>query len=496
MESETYFFVTDLTEQCLGDDTDKISFLFCLLFRRQIELKDRKHLGSAYKRLSAGFLLIVFSLVCVLGTVSDGYAFTPDTAAKEAYEAKLKEAKERKAELERSKAEQERLIKEYSQQKANAEEYITELDLKLNDISLRIFELGEKIENTQAELEQTQADLEAAKQREKDQYETMKARIRYIYENGETSLYEVLINGSGIEDVLNQLEYLQDIQKYDNSLLDRYIAAKESVEDHEHLLEATLEELTELKEQEEFDKATLDELYSLKAAEIENLTEKLGVADEYLFTYISEISSQSVAIEQIIEAEEKRVAEEEKRRKEEEERLRREEEARRLAEQRAAEAAKQNTTSKVYDKDAINYVVQTEETDPYSMIWPLPGDHRTYSKFGYRKAPTKGASTYHQGWDIGGEFGAPIVSVLAGTAEVVSYNSSAGNFVRVNHGGGLVTVYCHMSKQLVSQGEHVKQGQTIGLIGSTGVSTGPHLHFGVKVNDVYVDPNPYIGHLE
>ncbi|MCR5323153.1 MAG: peptidoglycan DD-metalloendopeptidase family protein [Lachnospiraceae bacterium] len=332
----------------------------------------------------------------------------------------------------------------------------------------------------------------------------MKARIRYIYENGETSLYEVILNGNGIEDVLNQLEYLQDIQKYDNSLLDRYIAAKESVEDHEHLLEATLDELNQLKKQEEFDKATLDELYALKAAEIESLTEQLGIADEYLFTYISEISSQDVEIDQIIEAEEKRVAEEERRRQEEEERLRREEEerkkreeeARRIAEQRAAEASRENTTSKVYDKDAINYIVQTEETDPYKMIWPLPGDHRTYSKFGYRKAPTKGASTYHQGWDIGGEFGAPIVSVLAGTAEVVSYNSSAGNFVRVNHGGGLVTVYCHMSKQLVSQGEHVKQGQTIGLVGSTGVSTGPHLHFGVKVNDVYVDPDPYIGPLE
>ncbi len=463
--------------------------------------KDRKRV---HLRAIAVCLVIICTLLSTFAGNLPSYAFTPDTAAKEAYEAKLKAAQERKAELEKSKAEQERLIKEYGQQKANAEEYITQLDLELNEISLRIFELGEKIEDTQAELDQTKLDLEAAKQREKDQYETMKARIRYIYENGETSLYEVILNGNGIEDVLNQLEYLQDIQKYDNSLLDRYIAAKESVEDHEHLLEATLDELNQLKKQEEFDKATLDELYALKAAEIESLTEQLGIADEYLFTYISEISSQDVEIDQIIEAEEKRVAEEERRRQEEEERLRREEEerkkreeeARRIAEQRAAEASRENTTSKVYDKDAINYIVQTEETDPYKMIWPLPGDHRTYSKFGYRKAPTKGASTYHQGWDIGGEFGAPIVSVLAGTAEVVSYNSSAGNFVRVNHGGGLVTVYCHMSKQLVSQGEHVKQGQTIGLVGSTGVSTGPHLHFGVKVNDVYVDPDPYIGPLE
>ena len=185
-------------------------------------------------------------------------------------------------------------------------------------------------------------------------------------------------------------------------------------------------------------------------------------------------------------AEEDRLREEEKKRKEAEER----------AKQRQAELEKTNTTSKVYDPDAINYVVQTDETDPYEMIWPLPGDHRTYSKFGPRKAPTKGASTYHQGWDIGGEFGAPIVSVLAGKVIVATYNSSAGNYVKVEHSSGFVTAYMHMSKIKVEVGDYVKQGQILGLCGSTGVSTGPHLHFGVQVNGSYVDPNPYIGHLE
>ncbi len=451
---------------------------------------------SLKMRFPAVALIIVFILTTIMGPALQSYGFIPDTAAKEAYEAKLKEAKKQKEELEKKKAETEELKKQYSQQRDDIESYITELDLKLNDISLQIFELGQNIEDVQDELEQTKADLEDAKQKERDQYDVMKARIRYIYENGETTILDVILGGNGIEDMLNQLEYLQDIQRYDNSLLDRYVAAKENVEDHEALLEATLEELNLLMEQEEFERETLAELYDLKAAEIENLTKQLGIADEYLFTYMSEISSKEMEIDQIIEAEEKRVEEEEKRRKEEEERLRREEEERRLAEQRAAEANRTNTTSKAYDKDAINYVVQTEETDPYKMIWPLPGDHRTYSKFGYRKAPTKGASTYHQGWDIGGEFGAPIVATLAGTVEAASYNSSGGNFVRVDHGDGLVTVYCHMSKLNVSQGDHVKQGQILGLCGSTGVSTGPHLHFGVKVNGTYVDPDPYIGHLE
>ena len=456
-----------------------------------------------FYRITAALLVMALLVIPAAGVS----AFTPDTAAKEAYEQKLKEAEEHKAELEAARDEAEALIAEYSEQKADLESYISELDLKLNDLALTIFELQEEIAETEGQLEETEGQLEAARQRAAEQYETMKARVQYIYENGETSYLDVLFNSGSLSDMLNQFEYVSQIQEYDNSLLERYEAARAEVEDREAALRVQLETLNTIREQEEFEQSTLNELYALKAAQIEALSEELGLADEYLFTYLEEISSQELEIEEIIAAEEARVAEEERLRLEEEERLRKEEEerrlaeqraeeARKLAEQRAAEAEKTNTTSKIYDKDAINYVVLTDETDPYEMIWPLPGDHRTYSKFGYRKAPTAGASTYHQGWDIGGEFGAPIVAVLAGTAIDVGYNSSAGNYVRIEHQSGFVTCYLHMSKQLVSVGDYVQQGQTIGLVGSTGVSTGPHLHFSVRINGTYVDPEPYIGHLE
>ena len=293
-------------------------------------------------------------------------------------------------------------------------------------------------------------------------------------------------------------------------MLDRYKEAKEDVENREALLEASLEELELMRESEELEQSTVSELMDLKAAEIDKLTEKLGVADEYLFNYMSEISDKNLEIEQIIEAEQKRIEEEERKRKEEEERLRREEEARKKAQEEAKRKAEEEARKKAeetgniskpsstagYDADAINYVTLTDETNVYKMIWPLPGDHRTYSKFGPRIAPTAGASTYHKGWDIGGEFGAPMVSVLAGTVYAVGYNSSAGNFVKVEHQPGFISVYCHCSKILVSEGEYVKQGQQIALVGSTGVSTGPHLHFAISKDGEYVDPEPYIGYLE
>lgn len=452
------------------------------------------------KKKLAFFICIIGIIVTVMSGTMSAIPFVPAGAVnsdpKKEYEEKLKAAKEQKQALEEKKKEQEALIKEFSEEKDNIQTYIQELDLNLNEISLRIFELQKEIEKTEQELEQTKLDLEEAKKTEADQYETMKKRIAYMYENGETSYVEILLNSGSISDFLNQVEYVQDIANYDNSLLDRYKESKKNVEEHEALLEATLEELKVMRESEETEQTTVTDLMALKAAEIEMLTEKLGVADEYLFNYMSEISSKEVEIEEIIEAEQKRIEEEERKRKEEEERRKREEEeARRKAQQESGNITRPSSTDG-YDATAINRVKLTDETNIYKMTWPLPGDHRTYSKFGPRIAPLPGASTYHKGWDIGGEFGAPMVSVLAGTVVAVSYNESAGNFVKVEHQPGFVSVYCHCSKTLVSEGQYVQQGQQIALVGSTGTSTSPHLHFAIQKNGEFIDPDPYIGYLE
>ena len=444
--------------------------------------------------------VVAFALIlCFIAGMFEYLPYRPAGAVssdpRKAYEEKLKAAQDQKKELEKQKKEQEALIAEFSLEKENIETYIQELDLELNDITLRIFELKQQITETEEELEITKQNLADAKKKEEQQYIIMKKRIAYMYENGESTYMDLLLNSGSVSDFLNQVEYTQDIARYDNNLLERYKEAKGDVEEHEALLNASLEELNLIRESEELEQSTVQELMDLKSEEIERLTEKLGVADEYLFNYMEQISSKNVEINEIIEAEQKRMEEEERKRKEEEERRKREEEEKRKKAQESGNISKPKSTSG-YDADAINHVVLTDETDVYKMTWPLPGDHRTFSKFGPRKAPTKGASTYHKGWDIGGEFGAPMVSVLAGKVIDVSYNSSAGNYVKVEHQPGFVTVYCHCSKTLVSAGEYVKQGQQIALVGSTGVSTGPHLHFAVQKNGEYVDPDPYIGYLE
>lgn len=473
--------------------------------------------GCLSVRLATLILCVLMAgalLVPLTGNVFGVQAEQTEEELQAAYRKKLQAAQEQKADFEKKKQEQEALIAEFTEEKENIEAYITELDLQMNDISLKIFDLKNEISDTEAELEVTRKNLDEAQERERQQYENMKRRIAYMYENGEVSYLDVLLSSADIADFLNRLEYVQEIVEYDNRLLERYKAAKEDVMAHQALVEASLEELKAMKKNAELEQETMEVLIALKGAEIDKLTEQLGLADEYLFNYMQEISNQEMEIEEIIEAEEKRVEEVERRRKEEEERLRKEaeERARKEAEEKArleaeererleAEQAKREeqnaavktpASTKGYDADAINHVVLSDETDPDRMAWPLPGDYRTYSRFGPRVAPTAGASTYHKGWDIGGEFGAPMVSVLAGTVIAVDYNSSAGNYVKVEHECGIISVYCHCSRTLVEVGQYVQQNEKVALVGSTGVSTGAHLHFALQTNGTYIDPAPYI----
>ena len=126
------------------------------------------------------------------------------------------------------------------------------------------------------------------------------------------------------------------------------------------------------------------------------------------------------------------------------------------------------------------------------FTWPVPGYSTITSYFGNRNAPTAGASTNHKGIDIACDTGASIVAASSGTVIVSTYNVAEGNYICIDHGGGVVTVYMHNSQLLVSVGETVTAGQTIALAGSTGYSTGPHCHFGVRVDGTYVDPLGYL----
>jgi len=317
-------------------------------------------------------------------------------------------------------------------------------------------------------------ELEYAIETRENQYATMKARIKYMYENGEASFWELITGSDSLEDLLNQVEYRSQIAEYDDNLLKRYEASCEEVKQKQESYELALVELNAEKEEQQLLIDNLAVLVANKAAYMEELTASLGITEEQYFEYYEEIESKELQIADLEEKEKKRIEEEERRRKEEEERLRREEEERRKRE------------------EALNKLGQTDETSIDNMIWPFPGDPNIYSYFGYRTSPITGKREYHSGIDIGGAQGADIVASLAGVVTKATWSSMNGNHIVIDHGNGVTTHYLHASKLLVKAGDYVKQGQVIMKCGSTGWSTAPHLHFTIRVNGALVDPCDYV----
>lgn len=140
----------------------------------------------------------------------------------------------------------------------------------------------------------------------------------------------------------------------------------------------------------------------------------------------------------------------------------------------------------------VDHIEVKQEVKDESYIWPVPSSKRITSYFGYRTQPTAGASTYHQGIDIGASEGAKIIACKSGTVTACAYTSTRGYYVEITHGDGMKTIYMHMSKQAVSKGQKVSQGQTIGYVGQTGIATGPHLHLSVVKNGTNVNPLDYV----
>lgn len=436
--------------------------------------------------------------VCILlgaGVVTGtSYFVNADTTS--SYQDEIDAAKAKKEELEKERAELEEKIDALKQQKEDMNAYIENMDKQYLEVMESIEELEAEIAEQEELLAETQAKLEQVKAQEAEQYDTMKKRIRYLYENGETGFLDILFGTGSLTDMLNEMEYRAAITEYDNGLLKRYNATKIQVQNTEALLLAQLEEMNALKESREFELAQVEELIQAKATELEALAASIGVDEEMLFWYWDEIVTMGADIEELEQKEAERIAEEERKRKEEEERLRKEAEERER--KRLEEEQKKAEEEKKKQEEILAELRQN--TDIENMLWPVPKSGRITSDYGYRNAPVAGATTFHQGIDIGvGNLerkDRTVVAALAGTVVDVGYNKSAGNYIHIDHGNGLVTWYLHAYKIYVKEGQVVERGEEIMEAGTTGYSSGPHLHFGVWVNGVSVDPLLYIDYSD
>ena len=318
-----------------------------------------------------------------------------------------------------------------------------------------------QIANTQAQIDryaalitQTEAELVEAEEKEAAQYELFCSRVREMEKQDEVSYWAVLFRASSFTDLLGRLDAINEIMKYDQGVIDDLKALQAEIEEKKTGLEASRADLVSVK------------------AELETQKKQLSAQREEANKLVKEIDDNAAEYQATLdelEADEARI--------------------RRQAQQLQKQLEEQ---MKAQGK---NY-----NTNPGGYIWPVDSRYIT-STVGGRASPGGIGSTNHKGTDIGRVgYTSSVYAAKAGTVIVSQYSSSYGNYVVISHGSGNTTLYAHMSSRKVSVGQYVNQGDVIGITGSTGNSTGPHLHFEVTENGVRVNPlsdgaEPRMGYL-
>lgn len=392
-----------------------------------------------------------------LGTVFSSYATSKA----------IEDAKKKVSSMEEEKKKVESALKELEGKKSDTAAYVKELDRNLSALAGELTKLEGDISRKEEQIEEAKAELETAKVTENRQYEDMKLRIQYMYENGQTGLLESMMQSESIAELLNRAEYASQITSYDRKMLEEYRKTRQEVALKEEALKTEHQELLTLQDSTKAKQSSVKTLMASKEAELASYETKIASAQGEIDQYNADIKAQEEHMARV-EAEIRR----------------KEEEARKAEEARRAEEAKKNQSSAGGDS--------TVKKGNTNFIWPCPASGRISSAFGDRSSPTEGASTNHKGIDIPAPSGSSIVAAADGKVVISTYSYSAGNYIMIDHGGGLTTVYMHCSQLLVKEGETVKQGQTIAKVGSTGYSTGPHLHFGVRSGGSYVNPSGYV----
>lgn len=330
------------------------------------------------------------------------------------------------------------------------------LDQKIQCTADEIGIIQQQVDLYARQISETSAMLEAARTTESEQFVLLRSRMRSMEESGTLSYLNVLLKANSFSDLLSKVTDISEIMHYDQNLQDEYINAREDVQQLNSQLEeaqnrqlAIQEELTLKQEQMEAQTVVAYEMIAALEADIDTYGAEIAANDEAeaaLQKDIDKLMAQLAA-----------------------------EEAARKAAEEAARRANQPAP------------VSTSVSGTGSYKWPVDCYIIT-SEYGYRVHPLQQTTKFHAGVDIGAQSGQAIYAADTGTVATAATNDSYGNYVLINHGGGSATLYAHMSSMAVSAGQNVTKGQVIGYVGSTGWSTGPHLHFEIRQGGSTVNP--------
>ncbi len=335
---------------------------------------------------------------------------------------------------------------------------ISKLENEIGDIGIEIDELELEIEEKNIEIDKVKLELEDIRAKKERLKKLGALRIKSIYENGDVSIFEILFNSTSISDFFNKVEYTKKMVESDNRLFEKLEEAESETVAIESSLEIAEDTLSFIIKDKNLRLKTLNEKVVSRNKERDNaqklvdkqLAEKAKISDD-----LNEAKREL----NIIAAEEAKLDRE--------------------LDRILAEKQKE---------------IEKRRGDKYSggkFIWPLKGYYRISSKFGYRRHPITRRRHLHNGVDLPAPKGKKIVAAGSGQVIRSRYHYSYGNYVAVAHGDGYMTLYAHMSKRSVKVGDVVKAGQKLGEVGTTGSSTGNHLHFSVKKDGKWQNPMKY-----
>ena len=396
-------------------------------------MKHTKRAGRVFQVLAA--LLLAVCVLCV--DLSPALAVT---------QADIDKLKNNASDLSQQKKELQSKISALSDDIANNMKKKELLDSEISVLSSEISNVESQI-STYAELiTQTEAELLDAQEREEAQYELFCKRVRAMEERGTISYWSVLFRSQDFTDLLSRLDFINEIMDSDQRVIDDLQALQVEIE----------QKKTDLEDQKTASEAAKAELVSKKSElnkqrEAANaLVAQLRASKSEYQEDMDDLSAEAEAVQaQILKL------------------------SKELAAQQAAQGKPSNAALGGY-------------------IWPV-SSRRITSTFGGRASPGGIGSTNHKGIDIGGVgYTTEIHAAKAGTVIVSQYSRSYGNYVVVSHGSGNTTLYAHMSSRKVSVGQYVNQGDVLGITGSTGNSTGPHLHFEITENGTRINPLKYL----
>lgn len=392
------------------------------------------------KRWISGALAAVLAITLV--TALPSTVVTP-VAADKVTQAQINALKSDASKLASQKKELKQQLAAVAADKSKALEQKSILEQQINVIQSEINNIQAQIDNYSLLITQKEEQITQTEAEEQAQYELFCSRVRSMEEEGEVSYWSILFSSSDFSDLLDRFMMVEEIMDYDNAIMNQLIATREKLETEKSELEVSKSEQEAAKSVQESAKAEL----KAQEAEVDKLVSQISAQEDQLEKAHRQLNAAANAMDAEIRKKEKALQ---------------------------AQLAAQNV----------------KITSEKGFIWPSYATTIT-SLFGSRIHPVTGRANQHTGVDVAAAGGTNILAAKSGVVITSTYNSSYGNYVVVSHGNGQTTLYAHMRKRLVSEGKSVKQGDTLGLVGTTGSSTGNHLHYEIRVNGKRQDPLDY-----